>query len=478
MLRTTQQYIEVLGELDGQLQATQQYVDVLGELSSKVQVTQQYARVTGGFDAGNVRAPQQCIMVLVPAPAVFDMYVTSELELEQLLEQREPHVRITHDLNLSQKAPARHRLFAINTLDLEQFVRREIDAVVESVLELDYDWLHDRIPNAHFSTRSTLALNHHVDVDAGLFVIALSVLALAGEAVGRGPIKRSFRHRLHLVSRIPFQDHFAKVTTPLGIIQRLGQVFEEDVDSVLALIDEVLYLMPDHLLELIQTVEFEHIKTLLSQLELTHQVDLSAIRDRLSAHTLELGQSLLSWYRDKCITKAYHPLIGEGKAGQPEPPPAQLPPQHSRPTEAAVVLTYPATGEGTYSVSLRAPNLDNKDRQTFTRINRETMGGRLTVFTDPAWPKLHTLLLSFSGLSASKVSEFQDFLLHSLGQLVMLHDWEGRHWVGVVTTPNDQIVADGKHGYTATFEFQGELVESPGTGSGLGLSQHVTVTVE
>ena len=66
-------------------------------------------------------------------------------------------------------------------------------------------------------------------------------------------------------------------------------------------------------------------------------------------------------------------------------------------------LFSPATGTVTDSVTLRAPNLGNKDRLSFNRIVRETRGGTLIVFADPIWPKLETLVLSFSGLSATQI---------------------------------------------------------------------------
>ena len=50
-------------------------------------------------------------------------------------------------------------------------------------------------------------------------------------------------------------------------------------------------------------------------------------------------------------------------------------------------FVYPVVSP-TVSVTLRSPELGNKDRLQFNRISRETRGGTLIVFADPMWPKV------------------------------------------------------------------------------------------
>ena len=86
-----------------------------------------------------------------------------------------------------------------------------------------------------------------------------------------------------------------------------------------------------------------------------------------------------------------------GQRDRPRLPPVTGAPAR-RTSELPFRLFSPATGTVTDSVTLRAPNLGNKDRLSFNRIVRETRGGTLIVFADPIWPKLETLVLTFSGL--------------------------------------------------------------------------------
>ena len=152
----------------------------------------------------------------------------------------------------------------------------------------------------------------------------------------------------------------------------------------------------------------------------------------------------------------YHPFVGEGAAGNPTPPPVLLTGPLSS-IEAPFQLIYPAEGEVTDSVTLRAPELGNKDRLSFNRVIRETRGGTLIVFADPIWPKIQTLALSFTGLRRSEAQDLLDFFDAYLGLEIGMIDWEQRYWVGVITTPEEPIIEDVFNSYSVKFEFEGEL---------------------
>ena len=103
------------------------------------------------------------------------------------------------------------------------------------------------------------------------------------------------------------------------------------------------------------------------------------------------------------------------------------PPEH---TALPFRLFYPAVGTVTDSVTLRAPNLGNKDRLSFNRILRETRGGTLVVFADPIWPKIQTLVLTFSGLPTSVLWPQNTILLVALLLAPLQAGW----WAAIVLT--------------------------------------------
>lgn len=111
---------------------------------------------------------------------------------------------------------------------------------------------------------------------------------------------------------------------------------------------------------------------------------------------------------------------------------------------------------GDTTLVLKAPRFGNRDRLQMNRISRETRGGTLITFADPAWPKVQTLVLQWLGLTESAAMELLDFIEEHLGREIHLEDWEGRTWVGVIMEA-DPAVEDGKRGYSLGLTFEGEL---------------------
>ena len=151
----------------------------------------------------------------------------------------------------------------------------------------------------------------------------------------------------------------------------------------------------------------------------------------------------------------YTPFVGTGAAANPLPPPAVL--HGPVPGIGTCRFVFPVVSP-TVFVALRSPEFGNKDRLQFNRISRETRGGTLVVFADPMWPKVETLVLTFSGLTKVQAAELLDFMAAHLGLEVGFVDWEGRYWKGIIVNPTDPAVQDGRGAmYTASLEFEGEL---------------------
>jgi hypothetical protein len=107
---------------------------------------------------------------------------------------------------------------------------------------------------------------------------------------------------------------------------------------------------------------------------------------------------------------------------------------------------------------MRRPLFGNRDRLTNQRINRESRGGTLIVYSDPQWPKVHTLVMEFSVLSEDTAQDYLDFLAATLGKEIRLVDHESRHWRGVLIQPDDPITRNKRCDLSASLIFEGELV--------------------
>lgn len=194
-----------------------------------------------------------------------------------------------------------------------------------------------------------------------------------------------------------------------------------------------------------------------SRLVLTQSASVVVAQSYAGSSTLELSQATTYILITASTECQYSPFVGESTdPDAPSPPPTAL----QSPLAGIQVpfqLVYPATGAVTDAVSLKAPNLGNLDRLAFNRIQRETRGGTLIVFADPIWPKIQTLVLTFSGLLRVEAQNLLTFIDDHLGQEVGIIDWEHRYWKGVITAPDGPMVEDRFDSHTASFEFQGEL---------------------
>ena len=204
----------------------------------------------------------------------------------------------------------------------------------------------------------------------------------------------------------------------------------------------------------LQTAAVDKCKPARSQLELTGEAALWLSAPRSAASVLALTQAVTYSIVSRGVLQQYRPFVGEGASGSPTPPPSTIgPPEHGA---RSFQLFHPAEGIVTDSVTLRSPNLGNKDRLSFNRVLRETRGGTLIVFADPIWPKIQTLVLAFSGLRSAQAQQLLAFLETHVGEEIGLLDWEGRTWKGIVTSPTEPVVQDGKDRFSASLEFEGE----------------------
>ena len=221
-----------------------------------------------------------------------------------------------------------------------------------------------------------------------------------------------------------------------------------------------------------------------SAMTLTQNVTTSSSFVRVMESANFIGHSLTYYVESPCSTKAYTPFIGENTIpNAPAPPDDEEPIVQADPTGTRFQLSYPALATPTDVVALRAPELDNIDRLAFTRVSRETRGGKLSVFADPAWPKTETVIVTFIGLTRTEIEPLQTFFVAHIGEEIGMQDWEGREWIGVVTTPNESAVNDGGKnvcggkGWTITFEFEGVLVDGYAPNNSMSLTQNVTTSV-
>jgi len=191
-------------------------------------------------------------------------------------------------------------------------------------------------------------------------------------------------------------------------------------------------------------------------LSLGHRAAVVVVRLLTATDTITVGQAFTYELPSDQVEWLYQPSVGAGAPGSPTPPPALLaytPDLDLPPT----TLFYPPVAP-TDTLTLRSPELGNKDRLQFNRISRETRGGTLVVYADPMWPKVQVQVLSFTGLSWDQAQHLMNFLSAHLGLEIGFIDWEKCLWTGIVTNPTEAVTQDGRGAmYSASLEFEGAL---------------------
>ena len=150
----------------------------------------------------------------------------------------------------------------------------------------------------------------------------------------------------------------------------------------------------------------------------------------------------------------YSPVIGN--TTDPNAPAAPPKTFAAVTKESVVTMFYPKVTPTT-TIVIRAPEYGDRHRLLFDRINRESRGGSLEIFSDPTWPKLEILEASFTGLKETEAQAILDFFKLTLGLEVGFTDWHGRTWHGIVTTPDTQLIRARRGIVDLSFEFEGEV---------------------
>ena len=373
----------------------------------------------------------------------------SHIELSQTAHVDSVSKSTSSELSMTQFARAEPvEQFTVSTLDITQTVRSNFhQGIASSTVEFVQDVIVSK--PILVSAESELTVTKEIfDFDTLEFVTTETGLRHSVEVAG--DLLRSQHSQLG-------------VKQSVSVFKVLATAIPGDAATVISLGQNVwasLTLGP----EANSTLALSQVSTgdigfsLDGSLTLDQTATYSVVRAaRTPSSEIEVTQSATYILETGSTRHQYSPFVGESSdPNAPDPPPAAI----DGPMvgiEVPFQLVYPSLGVVTDSVALKTPNLGNKDRLAFNRVLRETRGGTLVVFADPIWPKIQTLVLTFSGLLKVEACELQTFISDHLGQEIGLIDWEHRYWRGVITSPDEPLIEDRFDSYTASFDFEGEL---------------------
>lgn len=448
-----------------------------------MRLTNLYVEAAGHLSGNQLRVNQQYLSVLFyPTPpeeeSVTDnMTITDSATVQSIVNRSvadslgvSDSVVVTGDRNVS----------VADTLSLVQVAQRAQLVEASSNLGLvDYVGYFNYIDDKKHTGDTLNLIQSVISLSA---VPAEHTLNLVSTANGYGPYRLLVTHFLGLAQRLP-TPFFIDVSHDLGLSSILYTPISASGTDTLNLTDVASMTF------IVDTLNMVQIATAAKDIQVEQTINIQQTIwvegnwIRHPSHTLNLGHAL-TWFEDTpCFRKQYTPFQGENTVFTIfAQPPATLPISHGDASTDRLVLYYPSHSVIAKQLVLRAPELDNRDRNAYTRVSRETRGGSLIVYADPAWPSLRTLVVSVVGLTALEAEAYMEFIEATLGKQIEIRDWEGRLWQGIIINPENPVVQDGKERFTIAFDFEGEafeeeLPETLNDGFNLGLTDEASCEI-
>ena len=440
------------------LRATQNYVEITELGESKIRATQNYVEVAEIGDS-NIRATQLYIEVLQHVEISYEESVSDPLGItDSVLATGDWNRSASDDLGLYQQVD-RFRLYVSDTMTL-------FSGLVEFLAVDDFK------PIAH-----SLGLTQAVISGSDRTVV--DPMSLTHEVIFAGPRAFSIGNPLGIHDSVSYCNgapwETIEIEHIISFVQAARKGVPLSVANTLALTDEAARVdSTSHFVSFVQTVSAGIGKFVFNILEMNHQLNSESIYGRTLTHDDLLQDAMAYYVITPCSTKQYNRFEGSGpESGIPEAP-----------------LTFDANfvletlSGNKVKLQMRNPETDDKQRIGFSRVNRETSGGELNVYSDPAWPKVKNLLFTIVAISdgkgncPDKLTDLMDFLQTNLGLEVLIHDWEGISWRGVITTPNEVATEDRDGWWTFSFEFSGEDLDGSQGDQNLAISDTVFLNAD
>jgi len=424
------------------IRVTQQAVDVLGAGEGFLRVSRQYVEVLHGAASTNYNeSANHAISFVSTAVGAHDVLVSASSTLA--------------------------------------FVSGVLKSVTESVSDtlgiVDSVFVFNAVEDRQVP-ENTLVFTQFADTSE--FKTVTQNLALTQNVIVQGPILVATSAKLtftHLARNI---NIYRIVTDTFAVTDMARVPIELTINETLTLVDLTSMTNVAHVITFVQTaVGGRSPGVQIQPIVLVDTAVNSGTFRRTVTDTLGIGHSLTYFEDSPCNRKNYTPFRGDTTVPSAKTAPAAeaITPQAdtsvSDPCAPSRFLLYwPARGARDTTVSIRAPEFGNRDRNAYTRVSRETRGGRLVVYSDTAWPNVRSMAVTFIGLTKAHVTSLQSLFYDHLGEVIGITDWEGFEWEGIITDPGQPATEDGGRGWTVTFNFEGVIIDGYSPGHDLGIT--------
>lgn len=199
-----------------------------------------------------------------------------------------------------------------------------------------------------------------------------------------------------------------------------------------------------------------------SDLDLTSTVFLNKILNQGLSHSNAVEQAFTYFIESSCNRYSYNRFHG---AGGVAPSIRKL--SYSN-------TFYLQSVDGGTVVQLRNPEMDDRQRYAFNRVNRNFFDGSPDIFSDDNWVTEQSQIYTVVANKRSDLESLYTFLQDNLGREIILKDWKGVTWVVVVVNPGELYTEDSEGYWTLSFDVEGEALEGEWFFNYLDLAQTVS----
>lgn len=200
----------------------------------------------------------------------------------------------------------------------------------------------------------------------------------------------------------------------------------------------------DHEISFTETVSWGYGYDAESELDLSQAVADDLILNQVIVDNEVVNQAMTYFLESRCNRYNFNSFHGEGGTAPADKP-----------------LTYKnqflvqSLDDGTI-VQLRNPEMDDRRRYAYDRVNRRFYDNTLDLYADDSWVTQQRQLYTIVATKRDDLDTLWTFLQDNLGREVLVKDWKGQTWIVVILNPGE-IYSEDQDGYwTIDFEVEGE----------------------
>lgn len=324
--------------------------------------------------------------------------------------------------------------------------------VAESEMALSQEVSFQTLPSGIIFFDAGLALEQEVDV-FGLITMPPedTEMALTQTVVASYPKRPTTLDKFGLEQEVDWRYGTRNISVEhvMGLTQDLRLSVPISVETVMGLTNEASrHTLPvDEELNLQSEVDWGYGKDAITELGLVEILEFDQILNKSGDANMGLEQAVAWFMESPCIRKQFQSFHGSGGVAPAQPK-----------LNYTNTFLIQSIDDGTI-VELRNPEMDNRRRYAFNRVNRTFFDGTPDIYSDDSWITEQTQIYTIIALKRDDLDTLFTFLLDNLGREVLVKDWKGVTWIVIITNPGEVYTEDGEGRWTIEFEVVGEPID-------------------